>query len=263
MLSKPMTALSNLELSGNGHQTGGGTNGDRLAVPASRNGGEGDKPPKTILITGPGPSDGKTTVVANLATALASRGRRVIVISADLRRPRIHRLFGHPVVSNDFGLVARLQAGRHPEDITEYALETDVRGVSIIPSSHTEDPGDLLSSNEMKSMLREACAAADIVLIDTAPILSTSDSASLLGWVDVVLVVARAGRTTAEVAEASAEMLEALGAPVIGTVLNASVDITRPGNRYYYYAYNYGDRESRGSKLSRGIPGLVGRSRKG
>jgi capsular exopolysaccharide synthesis family protein len=265
MLSKPVTTLPKLEVAGNGHRNGnGGTDsgGGHLAEAVSRNDKRSQRPPRTILVTGPGPSDGKTTVVANLAAALASRGKHVIVISADLRRPRIHRLFAHPVVSNEFGLVARLQAGEHPGEITEYALETDVRGVSIIPSAHVEESGELLSSGAMRAMLKEATASADFVLLDTAPILSTSDSASLLGWVDAVLVVVRAGRTTAPVAESTREMLDALGAPVVGVVLNASVDITRPGRHYYYYYYSYGDRSKLSAKLSRGIPGLPGHSRK-
>ena len=264
MTSMPLAALKKLGTKENGNGNGNGHaasgNGKSIGEPALI-GADGEAAAKTIVVTSPGPSDGKTTVVANLAAALAARGRRVIVISADLRRPRIHKLLGNPEVSNETGLVARLRDNGNPAHLSNYMIETNVPGVSMIPSSHIDESGDLLSSDSMRDLIEDAADHADVVLIDTAPILSTTDSATLMSWVDAVLVVGRAGRTTSPVAEGTSEILGRLQAPVVGVVLNAAAEITRPGRYYYgYYGY-YGGYY--GSSGGGGKPRLLRRSGKG
>ncbi len=187
--------------------------------------------PRTILVTSPGPADGKTTVVSNLAGAFAEGGKRVLVLSCDLRRPRIHRIFDVPNTTGLSDFLASPEA-----ELNGQVLESNIRGIQVVPSgAPPERPGELLGSERMRRMLAEARSRADVVLIDTAPILTTSDAVGLLTEVDAVLLVARAGRTSGDVAERTAGVLKRLGAPLVGVALNAANEIATPGRNYYYY----------------------------
>jgi capsular exopolysaccharide synthesis family protein len=188
-----------------------------------------EAPAQTILVTSPGASDGKTTVVAKLATACAEGGKSVIVLSCDFRRPHIHTLFGF---SNKRGLSDILQAPNGATGLDGYLLRPGSDDMALLPSGPTpERPRELLASERMRGLLDEARRRADVVLIDTTPVLAPGDAASLIAHVDAVLVVSRAGRTTVELAERTKEILNRLGAPSIGVVLNGARD---PLPRYDY-----------------------------
>jgi capsular exopolysaccharide synthesis family protein len=190
------------------------------------------EPLKTILVTSPGPSDGKTTVVANLANSLAGVGKSVLVVSCDFRHPRIHDLFGIP---NNGGLGAALASGDGQLILNGHIRQTPIPGVRVITSgSPPEHPAELLSSVRMRDALAQARREADIVLVDTAPVLASADATHLFPLVDAVLVVARAKRTTAELAERTSELLKRLRAPVIGVALNGATEVPMP-RRYYRY----------------------------
>ncbi|MGH2571965.1 MAG: hypothetical protein ACRDGU_00475 [Actinomycetota bacterium] len=190
------------------------------------------QPLKTILVTSPGPSDGKTTVVANLANSLAHVGKSVLVVSCDFRHPRIHDLFGIP---NNGGLGAALASGDGQLILNGHIRQTPIPGVRVITSgSPREHPAELLSSVRMRDALAQARREADIVLVDTAPVLASADATHLFPLVDAVLVVARAKRTTAELAERTSELLKRLRAPVIGVALNGATEVPMP-RRYYRY----------------------------
>jgi Mrp family chromosome partitioning ATPase len=98
-----------------------------------------------------------------------------------------------------------------------------------------ENPGELLSSTNMRRVLEEAKMGADIVLLDTPPILAASDGAQLLSQVDAVLLVVRAEKTVGSTAERTADLLRGLKVPVVGTVLNEAPDLTVPRGYYDYY----------------------------
>jgi capsular exopolysaccharide synthesis family protein len=186
--------------------------------------------PRTILVTSAAPGEGKTLVVANLAATYAELGKKVIVLSCDFRRPKIHRLFGVP---NDHGLSEALEAGNGHPLLRGHVRNTSLSNVRVVPSGATpESAGELLTSGNMRQALVEARNEADIVLLDTPPILATSDASHLFPAVDTVLLVARAGKTTAEVAERSSELLRRMRAPVIGVALNGSTEEMLP--RGYY-----------------------------
>jgi Mrp family chromosome partitioning ATPase len=103
------------------------------------------------------------------------------------------------------------------------AQSTPLPNLKVIPSGHpTENPNRLISSDRMLRVLDEARQAADVVLVDAAPLLTGGEAASLLSEVDAVLLVARAGRTTVDEAERTAELLERLDAPVAGVALTAN-----------------------------------------
>jgi capsular exopolysaccharide synthesis family protein len=202
------------------------------AIPGVRKEAHPNGPPRsrTILVTSAAPGEGKTMVVANLAATYAELGKKVLVLSCDFRRPRIHRLFGVP---NDQGLSEALEASNGRPLLRGHVRSTSLTNIRVVPSGTTpESAGELLTSRNMREALAEARMEADVVLLDTPPVLATSDASHLFPQVDTVLLVARAGKTTMEVAERSSELLRRMRAPVVGIALNGSTEDLVP--RGYY-----------------------------
>lgn len=196
------------------------------------NGHKPDRTSQTIMVTSATPSEGKSTVVANLAASFSETGKRVLILSCDFLRPSVHRMFEVP---NDFGLANGLESANGSTVLNGHVQETKFKGISIVPSGvTTRSSSELLSSEAMRTALAEAREMADIVLLDTSPILTAGDAVQLLHEVDQVLVVGRAGKTTADVAERTGEMLKRLGAPVVGVALN-DASYLPTANRYYLY----------------------------
>jgi capsular exopolysaccharide synthesis family protein len=206
-----------------GSSTNGGKNGPQAGGPRR------STPPRTILVTSAGPDEGKSVVVANLARTFAEQGRSVMVLSCDFRRPGVHRLFG---VSDEGGLAEALANPNGQGILADHVRETDIGRVRVVPSQPSpEHSGELLRSENMRRALEEARQGSDLVLLDTAPLL-TSDAAHLVPEVDAVLVVARAGRTTIEMADRTREFLDRLGAPAVGVALTGTSTAVLP-RRYY------------------------------
>jgi len=193
--------------------------------------------PKTILITSPGPGDGKTTTAINLATVMAQNGSRVLLIDADLRKPRLHRDFGKP---QSPGLTNRIAGTQSEGNEAASIVTTDVEGLFVMPSGHqAPNPAELLSSERMTRIIAMNARAFDHVIIDTAPILGLADSMVLSRLVDGVIVVASAGQTAKDSIKTSMRRLMQVRAPLLGVVLNA-VDLDSPDYAYYSsYYYNY------------------------
>jgi capsular exopolysaccharide synthesis family protein len=202
--------------------------------------------PQVILITSPGPGDGKSTVVANLAATFAEVGKRVLVLSCDLRKPRIHSLFGVPNMSG-LSEVLSNPADSNGSLLSGSKWRTPLSKVMLVPSgSVPEKPGELLSSDNMRRVLEEARGLADIVLVDTAPVLAAGDSAHLFPLVDAVLVIVRADKTLTQSAERASELLRRLKAPVVGALLNAASEAALPRDYYEYYEATPDDQRRRG-----------------
>lgn len=198
--------------------------------------GNGAKGPhralRAILVTSAAPSEGKTSVVANLAAAYAEMGRRTLILSCDLRHPAVNQLFGSP---NGTGMTEALRADNEQAVIRDYVRSTGHRNIEIVGSgTPTDRPGELLASASMRRALTEARDRADVVLIDTPPILTAGDATHLLPHVDAVLLVARAGRTSARLAERTSEILRRLEVPVVGVALN---DVRDAAIARGYYRY--------------------------
>jgi capsular exopolysaccharide synthesis family protein len=188
------------------------------------------KPIRTILITSPGPSEGKTTIAVNLAAIFAQAEKRVALLDADMRRPRVHRLLGmsnREGLSNVFLNKSRANAvGRSRDDLPHLMV--------ITSGSLPPNPAELLGSEKMNQILDELLGSVDVVVIDTPPSL-VADAQVLAAKVDAVLIVIQPGVTHIETARASLEMFKRAGARVVGVVMNRI-----PRNRSYYYGgYKY------------------------
>jgi capsular exopolysaccharide synthesis family protein len=191
---------------------------------AHQTNGSGDGRGRVILVTSAGQDEGKTTVVANLARTFALMGKTVTALSCDFRRPALHQLFR---IRNNWGLTDVLRSNE-PLNSLNGKVPAPF-GISVIPiGGIPSNPAELLESERMRNVLAVARAESEIVLIDSAPIL-TGDAPHLFGAVDAVLVVARAGETRAEVAHRAADLVKRLDAPVIGLVLNAATERLTPG----------------------------------
>lgn len=189
-----------------------------------------DRNIRTLLVTSPSPTDGKTVTVANLAVAMAQAGLRVAAVDADLRRPRLHKLFD---LYPHGGLTASLLEDRLDGNLQH----TQVEGLWLLPAGELPpNPAEILGSQRMQEMLKELADRVDVVLIDSSPVLPVADAAILSPIVDGVLLVVEAGQTRRQTARQAVESLQQVGGNLIGVVLNA---MPRRGGGYYYYRYYY------------------------
>lgn len=190
--------------------------------------------PRAIAFTSAGPEEGKTTVASNLALALAEMGERVLLIDADLRKPRLHDLFH---VSNDCGFCDVL-AGNKRIDGSK-ALATEYSGLHVLPAGSCPDSiPNLLHSPRMSEFLQRMRREFDMILIDTPPILPTPDARVLGKLVDGVVLVVRAERTTKQAAAAASQRLMDDGTRVLGTVLNGWNPRKQKVGAYDFAAYD-------------------------
>ena len=175
---------------------------------------------KVIVVTSPEPGDGKTTVATNLAISLAQIGRRVVIVDGDLRKPRLHDIFGKEV---NAGLADILDDTTAIDDavLADSIFETQVKNLSVLPTkSAGEGISAKLHSGRMRTLLERLRRDFEVIIIDSPPMLNVSD-ARVLGWLsDGVLLVLRARRTTRDAALAARECLLQDGIVVVGTILN-------------------------------------------
>ena len=187
-----------------------------------------ETPPKSILVTSSRPGEGKTFVASNLAISLAQLDKRVLLIDADMRNPRQHRVWGlpnHSGLSTSLTSDAKAQGSIHLLDIDGLALLTS--------GPHTPRPAELLSSKRFKEILNELEGAYDHVIIDAPPIMPVSDSIILAANCDCVVFVIHGGVTPRDVVQLSKNKLLEADAVVGGVILNC-VNLNDP---YYYYSY--------------------------
>jgi len=191
----------------------------------------GDKR-RVYLVTSVGPAEGKTTTAANLAVVMAQGGQRTILVDADLRRPRIHKVFD---CANEVGLTSLLVG--EVESLDEALRSTEVDGLRVLPCGAVPpNPAELLGSARMAHLLDELSAHADIVILDSPPILAVTDAGILAGMVTGTILVAEAGETRLEAFAQGAELVKKTGGNLLGIVLNR---LHSKHGGYYYYHYNY------------------------
>jgi len=188
---------------------------------------------KTNMVVSATAGEGKTTTAANLAVSLADANKRVILVSADLRKPRIHRFFD---LENSVGLSNVLAGEIKPWEALQDPKVDNLRVMASggIPAR----PSELLQSEQMGELIVELREVADFVILDTAPILLVSDALSLAPLVDGVLYVADSEATTRGAVSHAREQLEQVGAPILGAALN-NFDPSKGRSYYYPYYYPY------------------------
>lgn len=192
---------------------------------------------EVLLVTSAVPSEGKSTVSMGLATSIAQQhpGERVLLVDADLRRPTVHTTFSLP---NQTGLSCVLE-GRAKLGEVAQQIE-DVPSLFVIPRGpSTAQPTELLTTR-MGRVIDQLREDYDYVIVDSAPLLASSDSMILSTLVDGVVIVARAGDTSREMVSAAFRHVRRARANVMGLVLNHVRSDTQSAHNYYYTHYGYG-----------------------
>lgn len=200
-----------------------------------------DEPLRTLLVTSPNPTEGKSTTVANLAVVMAQAGKSVIIVDADLRRPVQHRFFA---MENRDGLTDVLLDEELNLDghLKRAEIGTGIENLHVLTSGALPpNPSELLNSERMRALIERLKEQADVVLFDSPPSLVVTDASVLALRTDGVLIVAEAAQTRKKVAQEGIEALQKVGANLVGVVLNR-IRAGR-GGYYYHHYYYYGDRE--------------------
>src|SRR5215217_5480543 len=188
-----------------------------------------DEPAKVVVLTSPGPGEGKSTTCANLGVVLAQAGKNTLILDCDFRKPVIHRLFGF---RNVRGVVDALVGERKLQENWKEPME----GLKVVPVGPIPpNPTELLGTRRFSELLASLREEFDYVLIDAPPVGMVSDPAILATQGDGVLLVSDAQHTRKGSVRQAMRSLEAVGAPVLGTVMN-NVEVPK-GNTYYYYGY--------------------------
>ncbi|MET0794244.1 MAG: CpsD/CapB family tyrosine-protein kinase, partial [Polyangiaceae bacterium] len=193
-----------------------------------------DQPFRRILITSAAPGEGKTTVASSIAVAMAQAAQRVLLMDCDLRRPRLHRIYGR---LNDVGVTS---VTMDPTLLDRSSISTQVPNLDLLPAGPmVPNPAEFLHSAAFGTLLEKLGERYDRIVIDSPPASIVSDSAILGTQVDGVVFVVRASTTQRETARKALRSLRDVSAHMIGSVLNA-FDFKRQGyGGYYYKQYAY------------------------
>jgi capsular exopolysaccharide synthesis family protein len=198
--------------------------------------------PKVIVISSTFAREGKTTTSVNLATVLAQMGKPVLLIDADLRRPRLQKVFRGKM---NLGLVNYLAANIPLEDVIQ---ETQVPNLSLILSGPTPpNPSELLGSDRMKHLIHEIRAKFAFVIFDSPPVMAVTDSIVLAANADGVVLCVHGGQTPRDIVQRAAERLRQSNIPVLGALLN-NLDLQQYGYSFKKSYYDYYDEEDRSPK---------------
>lgn len=172
---------------------------------------------RVVQISSPHAGDGKSVLAANLAVSIAQSGKTVLLVDAELRRPRLHKLFGR---ANECGLACLLGSDRTPENAVQ---DSGVPGLRILPCGpQPSQPAELLTSHRFEQLLAQFREQYDFVIVDTPPLLEVTDPGVVAPRVDGVLLTLCPRKCSRPSAERACEILTGLGANVIGVVINDS-----------------------------------------
>jgi capsular exopolysaccharide synthesis family protein len=184
-------------------------------------------PAKVIVITSPGSAEGKSSVCANLGVVLAQSGKKTLVLDGDLRNPAMHEIFG---LHNSYGIMDILLGERKLEEVQEEPLQS-LSGLKVLPvGSPPPDPAEVLGSARFSQLLADARESFDYVLVDSSPTNLVSDTITLAAKADGVLLVLDAQRSRKGDVWEAVRYLAAVGADIIGTVMNNAKGIPDHGS---------------------------------
>ena len=209
-----------------------------------------EKPIRTLLLSSPGPNEGKSTTSINLATALAQQNQRVLLIDADIRRPALHRamdILREPGLTNLLIGDAELREAIRPNVLPN---------LDVLPSGpFPPNPSELLNSKKMQQLLRHFEGTYKHVILDSPPILAVTDSAMLATHTDGMVLVLRSGETEQRAAERAVDQVRRVGVRIFGAVLNEVASTTVEESYYmqYYYSYHPKERTKGWRKLAQAL----------
>lgn len=187
---------------------------------------------RVIQVTSPMPGEGKSTLISNIAIAIAQSGQKVLLIDADFRRPTQYKVFD---VSREKGLSGVL-SGMHA--LEDSLIQIDIENLSLLPSGpEVPNPAELLGNPAFKELLEKLRSRFDRILVDSPPVVPVADASILATVCDITLLVVRAEKTTRKALQQAKTNLAGVGGRVIGAIVN---DVRHSKGRYGYYGYGYG-----------------------
>jgi capsular exopolysaccharide synthesis family protein len=199
--------------------------------------------PKTLLVTSSVPSEGKTTTAVNTAISLSQTGASVLVIDADMRRPRIHNIFGK---DNYAGLSTVLSSEMTEKEILGIIKRHENTSLHLLPSGPVPpNPAELVGSEQMRRLIKTLERNFTHIVIDSPPIASFTDGVLIASMVDGVILVVHAGKSSRGIVRRSRQLLQDVGARIFGVVLN-NVNVKSQDGYYYYQSYYHQSYYSRG-----------------
>ncbi len=190
--------------------------------------------PKSLLITSSLPSEGKTTTATNTAISLAQTGAKVLIVDADMRRPRLHSVFG---IANGEGLSTLLSSESTDADVTRVVKVDESTKMHILTSGPIPpNPAELIGSEQMATLLKRLQKHYSHVVIDSPPITSFTDGVLIASMVDGVILVVHSGKSSRQVVRRAKQLLQDVGSRILGVVLN-NVNLRSQDNYHYYQTY--------------------------
>jgi succinoglycan biosynthesis transport protein ExoP len=197
--------------------------------------------PKSLLVTSSLPGEGKTTTAVNTAISLAQTGASVVIIDADMRRPRLRSIFN---LSDRAGLSSILSSATSEAEMLAMVSSDEVTGLYILTSGPIPpNPAELLGSEQMRRLLSTLQANFSHVVVDSPPVSSFTDGVLISSMVDGVLLVVHGGKSSYHIVRRSLQLLQDVGAKIFGVVLN---NVSLQSHDYYYYQRYYSQRYYKG-----------------
>jgi succinoglycan biosynthesis transport protein ExoP len=195
-----------------------------------------DRPAKALLISSAGPQEGKTTTAVSVAITLAQSGLRVLLVDTDMRRPRLHKVFG--VANTSEGLCSAIVG---EADVLKNVRETGIGNLFLLPcGALPPNPAELLHAERFKAIYKTLRESYDRIIYDSPPVAAVTDAAILARLVDGVVMVAKGGRTSKDALRRSRRELTGENVNILGCILN-DLDLSdRNSYGYYYYYSHYG-----------------------
>lgn len=190
-----------------------------------------EHPLKSIIITSPGPQEGKTTTLCNLGITIAQNQNRVLLVDGDMRKSRLHEIFKR---KNDIGLSSFLSG---QAEFADLAQKTEIDNLFLVSGGpHPPNPSELLTSHKMKEFIENAKMKFDFILFDTPPIAVVTDAVILSQAVDGSIIVLESGRTSRRTLSVINQLLNNARARIVGVLVNR-LSLAHSGYNYYYYHY--------------------------